>query len=662
MKSTRYFISELFLIITFGFLLSGCGGSDSSSGDTIKTISVSDGSIVSVEENKQLIINFIPPKSDIKNAYIGVTTGYDYEPDDNAYFEQVGFINSNTFQIKFKELPDYETKNQYKIEIITNYKDGSQTKAYITVNITDIYEDTETNTVKLKSEPYVFIPKEENILIGIGSTDNTDLLLLETEDSSDSRSVNRALSNRSVTKTNDKIKSMTYRDLKKDSWVKISYDSNGNIENLIGSDGYKFDISNMTSSGYTVTMYDSTNTLINSDYVSLRTNEKLKLSPFGTSLIFNPDSELKTYDFSSLINLTPSEAVNILATTASAITCGAGIIASASVIAAPVGIPATVIACGNLGYNAIDTNFDLSKYKTQNQAINVSIDIAKCGVTYNASNCQSAIVSILDVGMDNLSENYDKPITEILNSLISDTTSPVFTSNNTASVNENQTGAITLVATDDNTITYSISSGDSASFDVDSSTGVVTFKTEPDYETNQNYSFTAKASDGMNEITQSIIITIVDIDEQAKEDEFSRNGNIVTDSKTGLMWQDNVDAKDLTFNFDNAENYCQDLTLDGYSDWQLPTITQLSSLTNRQELTGDYVMPYDSKVKPKVFENYYFGGYRTNIFDKFVYFNESPIHFNLDNYGCSDMFNEMTDTELSQCYKDTNLHVRCFRK
>ena len=48
--------------------------------------------------------------------------------------------------------------------------------------------------------------------------------------------------------------------------------------------------------------------------------------------------------------------------------------------------------------------------------------------------------------------------------IVVDTTSPSISSSSTASVAENQTTAIDINATDTNTITYSISGGDSASF------------------------------------------------------------------------------------------------------------------------------------------------------------------------------------------------------
>ncbi|RLA68926.1 MAG: hypothetical protein DRG30_10715, partial [Epsilonproteobacteria bacterium] len=94
-----------------------------------------------------------------------------------------------------------------------------------------------------------------------------------------------------------------------------------------------------------------------------------------------------------------------------------------------------------------------------------------------------------------------------------DETAPEFTSSPTASVNENQTSAITLAATDEtSTVSYAIS--DTTNFNVDTATGVVTFTTAPDYETKDTYTFTATARDeALNEATQSVTITILDVDE-----------------------------------------------------------------------------------------------------------------------------------------------------
>ncbi len=100
--------------------------------------------------------------------------------------------------------------------------------------------------------------------------------------------------------------------------------------------------------------------------------------------------------------------------------------------------------------------------------------------------------------------------------VVIDATAPIITSSSTTSVNENQSSAITIVATDANAITYSISGGDSASFSINSSSGVVTFDSAPDYEAKSSYTFTATATDvAGNADTQAVTITILNVVESA---------------------------------------------------------------------------------------------------------------------------------------------------
>ena len=59
--------------------------------------------------------------------------------------------------------------------------------------------------------------------------------------------------------------------------------------------------------------------------------------------------------------------------------------------------------------------------------------------------------------------------------------------------------------------------------------------------------------------------------------DFSRTGNIVTDSATDLQWQDN---EALFMDWTTAKGYCETLSLGGHDDWRLPNIVELASLVD----------------------------------------------------------------------------------
>ena len=66
---------------------------------------------------------------------------------------------------------------------------------------------------------------------------------------------------------------------------------------------------------------------------------------------------------------------------------------------------------------------------------------------------------------------------------------------------------------------------------------------------------------------------------------FVDNGdNTITDSISGLIWQKNETS---TMNWETALGYCENLELAGKSDWRLPNIKELASLSDNT-LTGTY--------------------------------------------------------------------------
>ena len=65
--------------------------------------------------------------------------------------------------------------------------------------------------------------------------------------------------------------------------------------------------------------------------------------------------------------------------------------------------------------------------------------------------------------------------------------------------------------------------------------------------------------------------------------DFTKSGDIVTDNQTGLQWQDDTDAKNITKTWTEAIAYCENLSLGGYDDWRLPNINELKSIVDRSK-------------------------------------------------------------------------------
>jgi large repetitive protein len=98
---------------------------------------------------------------------------------------------------------------------------------------------------------------------------------------------------------------------------------------------------------------------------------------------------------------------------------------------------------------------------------------------------------------------------------------PSFTSGTTASFTENGTGtAYTAIATaSSGSVTYALSGTDASLFNLDVNTGVVTFKTTPDYEApadsgaNNVYDITITATDSNDSSIQNVAISVTDVNE-----------------------------------------------------------------------------------------------------------------------------------------------------
>ncbi len=77
-------------------------------------------------------------------------------------------------------------------------------------------------------------------------------------------------------------------------------------------------------------------------------------------------------------------------------------------------------------------------------------------------------------------------------------------------------------------------------------------------------------------ITMSDMIVTYEKDGEILPDEEDPVDDVFEDPSTGLIWENNPQV--LAMSFDEAEEYCEQLTLGEYSDWRVPDIEELRSL------------------------------------------------------------------------------------
>lgn len=94
---------------------------------------------------------------------------------------------------------------------------------------------------------------------------------------------------------------------------------------------------------------------------------------------------------------------------------------------------------------------------------------------------------------------------------------PVFTSGDTYTADENQNLAanINAIDADGDTVNFSLQGGDFESFNINSKSGVLTFKAAPDYESKKIYLLTILVTDGTNSSSLDITINIANLEENA---------------------------------------------------------------------------------------------------------------------------------------------------
>jgi len=269
----------------------------------------------------------------------------------------------------------------------------------------------------------------------------------------------------------------------------------------------------------------------------------------------------------------------------------------------------------NLSEVVVSNSIEITSKLTQDKNISAQIDNGSLVVNGVDTNKTTAILQTGDsvaIKLQAPSSLGDVVKSTLLlgqNSLIfrvgTDIFPPKFVSSDKFVLTDTNTTLVGVVhATDQHTVTYTLQKGkDSAFFTLDENSGELRFISLPDYELDFNRTITVQATDIFkNSSTQDIAI---------EYRRYTRDiNNIVTDNYTGYMWQDNI-IKEATW--DVANNYCQNLMLGGYDDWELPSFDALSSLVDASQ--------YNPAISP-IFQNVKSHGYWTR-----KYYTSSQVYY-----------------------------------
>ena len=128
------------------------------------------------------------------------------------------------------------------------------------------------------------------------------------------------------------------------------------------------------------------------------------------------------------------------------------------------------------------------------------------------------------------------------------------------------------------------------------------------------------------------------------DDTAVENEKIVSDSNTGLQWQQT--ASEERYNFKKAAEYCKKLNYGGHDDWRLPTVQELASIID------------NSKVLPSIDSDYF---PNTPVSDENIifYFWTSSSYADNENHAWSISFDYGISSRESTT--DEENFVRCVR-
>jgi hypothetical protein len=610
------------------------------------TVSVTDGANI-VEGNLQIIINNVNEAPSITSSAtfnvdenqtsIGTVTATDADGDTITFSISGSEINidSSTGVMTFASAPDYETKSSYTATV--SVTDGANiTSQNITITINNVNEggvtitsdanfnadenqtsigtvtatdadgdnvtfsisgseiniDSSTGVMTFASAPdYETKSSYTATVSATGSNSVTQNITISINNKNDNNPAFTSDANFNADENQTSIGTVTATDADGDtitfsiSGSEINIDSSTGVMTFASAPDYE------TKSSYTaiVTASDSFNSNTQSITVNIAdVNEAPSITSSatfnvdenqlnaGTVTATDADGDTITFSISgSEINIDSSTGVMTFASapdyeTKSSYTATVSVTDGANITSQNITITinnvneAPVITSGSTDFRpfenqlnagtvtATDVDGDTITFSISGSEINID---SSTGVMtfasapdYETKSIYTATVSATD-GINSTPQNITITVRNLNDN------DPVITSSLNFSANENQIniGTVTATDADGDNVTFSISGTDAGAMTINSTNGVLTFNSAPDYETKSSYTATVAAYDGTNSTTQNITITIIDINEAptfTSSTNFSANEN---QTSIGNVSASDVDGDGITFAISGSE-------------------------------------------------------------------------------------------------------------
>ena len=106
------------------------------------------------------------------------------------------------------------------------------------------------------------------------------------------------------------------------------------------------------------------------------------------------------------------------------------------------------------------------------------------------------------------------------------------------------------------------------------------------------------------------VILLIMIGLSLLQADFTKTGDIVKDSVSGLEFQD--DAVGSKMKWETSISYCEALTFGGYSNWRLPNINELKSIVDRSRRNPAIVDVFTNTSSNRYWSSTTYEGYRND--------------------------------------------------